>query len=247
MGRELNLGRYALRHPSKSQEIQVGTFFRKQKAKETENSGDFGHHAKRRAIEEDVTQITGSHIITGYSSNSGTTSFGSSLSETSVSCLAETSSVTTQIYEHNDDQYREQDLNSSSGIENSQRTSAGLMIDTQNISQATSVSHESLTINVNPMDYSVLNLGTCSKDPQDLSCANGIGSFSVANNSNLSFPNVKRKKIYPKKRPYERILSHVVFVMSGFENPRRAKLRDMAIAMGAQYSAKWNKKCTHLL
>lgn len=56
-----------------------------------------------------------------------------------------------------------------------------------------------------------------------------------------------RKKIYPKDRPYKEILDGVVFVLSGYANPKRRRIKDLAIAMGAKYQIKWNDQCTHLI
>ncbi|XP_073946536.1 DNA repair protein XRCC1-like [Choristoneura fumiferana] len=43
------------------------------------------------------------------------------------------------------------------------------------------------------------------------------------------------------------LLSGVVFALSGYENPRRARLRDAALAMGARFERDWGPACTHLV
>ncbi|XP_063364783.1 DNA repair protein XRCC1 [Cydia amplana] len=43
------------------------------------------------------------------------------------------------------------------------------------------------------------------------------------------------------------LMSGVVFALSGYENPRRARLRDAAVAMGARFERDWNPTCTHLI
>ena len=43
------------------------------------------------------------------------------------------------------------------------------------------------------------------------------------------------------------IMKNVVFVLSGFQNPLRAELRNKATAMGAVYHDDWSDKCTHLM
>lgn len=58
-------------------------------------------------------------------------------------------------------------------------------------------------------------------------------------------PAKKVKKI--KTKPFRQLLQGVVFVMSGYQNPQRANLRDMAIKMGAKYKPDWNDDCTHLV
>ncbi|CAD0197544.1 unnamed protein product [Chrysodeixis includens] len=44
-----------------------------------------------------------------------------------------------------------------------------------------------------------------------------------------------------------RLLSDVVLVLSGYENPRRARLRNLALAMGARVLRDWGPTCTHLI
>lgn len=38
-----------------------------------------------------------------------------------------------------------------------------------------------------------------------------------------------------------------MFVLSGFVNPERGTLRSQALAMGAEYQADWNSRCTLLI
>ena len=47
--------------------------------------------------------------------------------------------------------------------------------------------------------------------------------------------------------PFERLMAGVVFALSGYENPLRARIRDCALAMGAQYRTDWTTGCTHLM
>ncbi|XP_014380579.1 DNA repair protein XRCC1 isoform X2 [Alligator sinensis] len=46
---------------------------------------------------------------------------------------------------------------------------------------------------------------------------------------------------------FERLLQDVVLVLSGFQNPFRAELRDQALAMGARYRPDWTPDSTHLI
>nr|CAB3267802.1 DNA repair protein XRCC1-like [Phallusia mammillata] len=46
---------------------------------------------------------------------------------------------------------------------------------------------------------------------------------------------------------FNKLLSDVVFVISGFQNPRRSDLRDKALSMGARYRRDWETGCTHLI
>lgn len=50
-----------------------------------------------------------------------------------------------------------------------------------------------------------------------------------------------------KAQAFGSLMSHVVFVLSGYENPQRSELREKATEMGARYSAKWDSNCTHLM
>ena len=44
------------------------------------------------------------------------------------------------------------------------------------------------------------------------------------------------------------ILKGVVFVLSGFQNPLRAEIRDKGCKLGAKYRPEWNDdECTHLM
>ena len=47
--------------------------------------------------------------------------------------------------------------------------------------------------------------------------------------------------------PLNRVLEGVVFVLSGFQNPFRAELRDKALALGAKYRPDWASDTTHLM
>lgn len=46
---------------------------------------------------------------------------------------------------------------------------------------------------------------------------------------------------------FSRLLEGTVFVLSGFQNPFRAELRDKALAMGAKYRSDWTPDSTHLI
>lgn len=59
-------------------------------------------------------------------------------------------------------------------------------------------------------------------------------------------PKVERK---PQKRtkPFNKLFDDVVFVISGYQNPLRAELRNKALALGAKYKPDWDRTCTHLI
>lgn len=46
---------------------------------------------------------------------------------------------------------------------------------------------------------------------------------------------------------FSRLLEGTVFVLSGFQNPFRAELRDKALALGAKYRSDWTPDSTHLI
>ncbi|KAL7671201.1 hypothetical protein ACOME3_006112 [Neoechinorhynchus agilis] len=83
------------------------------------------------------------------------------------------------------------------------------------------------------------------------------GSFFKMNSGNQSptmdvEPSEKRTKIEKPEEPidsqhFSEILVGCKFSLSGYENPRRAEIRDKAVQMGAQYFPKWTQFCTHLI
>ena len=61
---------------------------------------------------------------------------------------------------------------------------------------------------------------------------------------------ISSKKVKSKsksEKSFDSQMSHVVFVMSGYENPFRSEFRDKAVSMGAKYSSNWDANCTHLM
>lgn len=140
---------------------------------------------------------------------------------------------------------------------------SNLVIDTQASRQSdtsiikSEVSHESLIVNVDLTAFGIQNDDSGELSQERPSTAmdqteNVINTQHGENADDFIYyepnpPRIKRKKIYPKILPYNKILSGVTFVMSGYENPRRSKLRDLALSMGAKYQPSWNRFCTHLM
>ncbi|XP_017346629.1 DNA repair protein XRCC1 isoform X1 [Ictalurus punctatus] len=63
---------------------------------------------------------------------------------------------------------------------------------------------------------------------------------------------VRKSSVKPRPRasepiPFNRMMEGVVFVLSGFQNPFRAELRDKALSMGARYRPDWTPDSTHLI
>uniref|UniRef100_A0A1I8NZK9 BRCT domain-containing protein n=1 Tax=Stomoxys calcitrans TaxID=35570 RepID=A0A1I8NZK9_STOCA len=65
--------------------------------------------------------------------------------------------------------------------------------------------------------------------------------------SPYSKPSKKIKNSETQFRPFNQLLSGVVLVISGIQNPDRADLRSKALALGATYKSDWDKSCTHLI
>ena len=62
---------------------------------------------------------------------------------------------------------------------------------------------------------------------------------------------INTKQNSPEKvkttKSFSRLMEGVKFVISGYQNPLRAEVRQKALDMGARYSADWNDSCTHLV
>ncbi|OWF35609.1 DNA repair protein XRCC1 [Mizuhopecten yessoensis] len=78
-----------------------------------------------------------------------------------------------------------------------------------------------------------------------------ISSTASSVRSDHTKPALKKIKSEPVSespvKSFKRLMEGVVFALSGFQNPFRAELRDMATEMGGVYKADWDKKCTHLI
>lgn len=48
-------------------------------------------------------------------------------------------------------------------------------------------------------------------------------------------------------QPFKKLLSGVVFVISGIQNPDRNDLRKKALELGGKYKSDWDSSCTHLI
>lgn len=66
----------------------------------------------------------------------------------------------------------------------------------------------------------------------------------IINKSSSSKQPVKKEA---KSKPFNKLLEDVTFVMSGYQNPERATLRQKALDMGARYKADWDDSCSHLM
>lgn len=50
-----------------------------------------------------------------------------------------------------------------------------------------------------------------------------------------------------KKKELNKLMSDVVFALSGMNKDSKKKIKEMACALGAKYESVWNSKCTHLM
>ena len=60
-------------------------------------------------------------------------------------------------------------------------------------------------------------------------------------------PKTKATTSATPKRDISQLLSDVVFVLSGFQNPLRSDIRELGISMGGQYRPDWCPQATHLI
>lgn len=88
----------------------------------------------------------------------------------------------------------------------------------------------------------------CDLKPVDTKAGkeDGKGSDSQTNRTNSS-DSATSSASRKQRKPFDRLLEGVTFVISGFENPLRGDLRSHALEMGAFYKANWDSTCTHLV
>ncbi|GAB1601859.1 DNA repair protein XRCC1-like isoform X1 [Argonauta hians] len=78
------------------------------------------------------------------------------------------------------------------------------------------------------------------------SSSNSTSSSSSHKNNHHKL-DVITNKANNTSKPFRKIMDTVVFVLSGFQNPCRADIRDKAREMGATYRPDWSSDCTHLV
>ncbi|GFY50821.1 DNA repair protein XRCC1 [Trichonephila inaurata madagascariensis] len=87
-----------------------------------------------------------------------------------------------------------------------------------------------------------------SKDKKDVLDVKKTEIQKVLNQNTNDRPSTSnQQKKVNNKRPFNKIMERVVFVISGFVNPLRGEIRDKALEMGAKYKGDWDKSCTHLV
>lgn len=234
--RNINLGRYSIVPNQAGEDLRVGSFW-KRKQIDKETIDPFSNNA----IEKDpkrfagVTNDTSPNCLT--SSGRGSTdlvtpnSFASTSDHESELTNSDVTSENKTPTDRNQDNCIVQ-ANHDLRIAGSETRSPILNVDTSTLETRIGDTHESLVIELDPANQTSQISGS---------------DFDLTERSTVTTTPRLRKKIYPKNLAYEKILSGVNFVMSGFANPRRSKLRDKAIAMGACYNQKWQKSSTHLM
>lgn len=245
-GPSLNLGRFSIRVPDESSELRVGTFWKRRQndssSQSERDSDSLDQDQKRLAMQvkdqdRPFRYPRGSTASRSESVESDSTTITSRLTDEASSNLSSTENDRVKVIDNNPNSHNDQNSNLDA--------TPILYINTQRSSETTGEdddTHESIVINVNPNDYGTSQVDSASCEDRDN--LGGLGQFTC---DTQNIPKAMRKKVYPKQLPYNKIMSHVTFVMSGYENPRRGKLRDMAIAMGAKYQPNWTRFSTHLM
>ncbi|XP_014788399.1 DNA repair protein XRCC1 isoform X2 [Octopus bimaculoides] len=84
-------------------------------------------------------------------------------------------------------------------------------------------------------------------DVKSTPSSSSSSSNSHKNSHHKSETTTSKAAISKSNKPFSKIMDNVVFVLSGFQNPFRADLRDKAREMGAKYRPDWSSDCTHLV
>lgn len=72
-------------------------------------------------------------------------------------------------------------------------------------------------------------------------------SSASQNNSQHSQKPSLEKRSHITYKPFNKLFEGVEIVISGYQNPGRANVRDRALEMGAKYSGDWRSSSTHLM
>lgn len=92
------------------------------------------------------------------------------------------------------------------------------------------------------------NLSTSVEDKQDTPKVNSTAKRNTDSSSESIQKRLKvESKSQKRTKPFNKLFDDVVFVISGYQNPLRAELRNKALALGAKYKPDWDSTCTHLM
>lgn len=240
--RNLNLGRYSIVPSQAGDDLRVGSFWkRKQIDKETIDSFIDNTIEKDPKRFAGVTNVISPNCMT--SSGRGSTdpvtpySFASTSDHESESTNSYVTSNDKNIRNQNQDKCDDQ-VSHDLRVGGSETVSPILNVDTSTLKTRIGDTHESVVVELDPARFYLRSNEASQISESDI---------AITESSTVSKAPLQRKKIYPKKLDYEKILSGVNFVLSGYVNPRRSKLRDMAMAMGACYNQKSQRDTTHLM
>ncbi|XP_029647622.1 DNA repair protein XRCC1 isoform X1 [Octopus sinensis] len=86
-----------------------------------------------------------------------------------------------------------------------------------------------------------------SRDDVKSTPSSSSSNNSHKNSHHKSETTTSKAAISKSNKPFSKLMDNVVFVLSGFQNPFRADLRDKAREMGAKYRPDWSSDCTHLV
>lgn len=251
MDRELNLGGYSIKRPADSSDIRVGSFWKRH---QSTSSREDSPPSKRLLIADNSSSRSNNHP-------KGSIATSQSTSRDSDQSQHRDEASTNNESTHNDRlRALEERLNRRSAAPemisrpateqtSSEDKSSTLYIDTQQVSSPTKGAQESIEISDDTHESVVIDLNPAMFE-QDSSNSTQIYTQNLSSfMPSIPITSIKQKtkKTYPKQMHYDKIMSNVIFVMSGYENPRRSKLRDLALEMGAKYQPSWNRFCTHLM
>ncbi|XP_077292431.1 DNA repair protein XRCC1-like isoform X2 [Arctopsyche grandis] len=93
---------------------------------------------------------------------------------------------------------------------------------------------------------SVSNTNVKNNDRNVLKRQNSSDSSSSSSNKRLCAPN-NDTSTHSDVIQGPNCFEGIVFVISGYINPKRSNLRDMALSLGAKYRPDWGPSCTHLI
>ncbi|XP_034235557.1 DNA repair protein XRCC1-like isoform X2 [Thrips palmi] len=99
--------------------------------------------------------------------------------------------------------------------------------------------------NENSPKLNIVKKKPVSTDQPKHRAATDIASTSKASQNSQKASNEKRSHITYK--PFAKLLEDVEIVISGYQNPGRAHIRDKALAMGSKYCGDWRSSSTHLI
>lgn len=230
-GNSPNLGKYSIRKEEPSDDLRVGSFYRSQRSetsdKETKAQDAISTEKLERPNSDNVKPL---------------------VKESSSKLIDNDPKIQALEERFNTKKRPRHEANKQSDLRKispsyHEKLETHLILDTTKASEDGDATHESVVVNLNPAI--LLDGVTDESSGQDYSKNTSLFENFVLYTPNL--PKQMRKKKYPKRMPYDKIMLDVTFVLSGYENPRRSQLRDKALEMGATYKPNWCRTCTHLM